>query len=64
MGGDRLYNEALNQVLNLQAAKAASGPPAKLRNEFICGLNARRACDVSMDLKHHVVRLDREEVSL
>jgi hypothetical protein len=31
MGGDRTLNEALNQALKLEAAKAAAGPPARLR---------------------------------
>jgi hypothetical protein len=31
MGGDRTLNEALNQALNLEAAKAAAGPKARLR---------------------------------
>jgi len=31
MGGDRTLNEALNQALKLEAAKAAVGPPARLR---------------------------------
>jgi len=31
MGGDRTLNEAFNQALKLEAAKAATGPPARLR---------------------------------
>jgi hypothetical protein len=31
MGGDRTLNEALNQALKLEAATAAAGPPAGLR---------------------------------
>jgi hypothetical protein len=31
MGGDRSMNEALNQALKLEAAKAAAGQPARLR---------------------------------
>jgi kynurenine formamidase len=31
MGGDRNLNEALNQALKLEAAKAAAGLPARLR---------------------------------
>jgi hypothetical protein len=31
MGGDRTLNEALNQALKLEAAKAAAAPPARLR---------------------------------
>jgi hypothetical protein len=32
MGGDRTLNEALNQVLKLETAKAAAGPLARLRD--------------------------------
>jgi hypothetical protein len=31
MDDDRSHNEALKQALKLQAAKAAAGPPARLR---------------------------------
>jgi hypothetical protein len=31
MGGDRSFNEALEQVLKLETAKAAAGPTARLR---------------------------------
>lgn len=31
MGGDMSVNEAMNQALKLEAAKAATGPTAKLR---------------------------------
>jgi hypothetical protein len=31
MGGARLLNKDLNQVLKLEAAKAAAGPPARLK---------------------------------
>jgi hypothetical protein len=31
MGGDRTLNEALNQALKLEAAKAAAGPTARMR---------------------------------
>jgi len=31
LGGDRTLNEALNQALKLEAAKATAGPPARLR---------------------------------
>jgi hypothetical protein len=31
MGGDRTLNEALNQALKLEAAKAAAWPTARLR---------------------------------
>jgi hypothetical protein len=31
MGGERSLNKALNQPLNLQAAMAVTGPPARLR---------------------------------
>jgi hypothetical protein len=30
-GGDRALNQVLNQALKLEAAKAAAGPPARLR---------------------------------
>lgn len=31
MGGDQTLNEALNQALKLEVAKAAVGPPARLQ---------------------------------
>jgi hypothetical protein len=38
-GGGRILNEALNQALKLEAAKAAAGPPARLRE--MTGVPAR-----------------------
>ena len=39
MGGDQTLNEALNQALKLEAAKAAAGPPARLQE--LTGVPAR-----------------------
>jgi len=39
MGGDGTLNGALNQALKLEAAKAAAGPPARLRE--LTGAHAR-----------------------
>jgi len=39
MGGDRNLNEALNQALKWEAAKAAAGPPARLQE--LTGASAR-----------------------
>jgi hypothetical protein len=42
MGGDRSLNEALNQALMLEAAKAAAGPPARLRKVTRTPMGTRR----------------------
>jgi hypothetical protein len=46
MGGDRTLNETLNQALNLKAAKAAAGSPARMQE-----LN--RQIEVTEELRVH-----------
>jgi hypothetical protein len=45
MGGDRKLNEALNQALKLEAAKAVTGPPAGLRKLTAVTYRANQPAD-------------------
>ena len=45
MGGDRTLNEALNQTLKLETAKAAAGHPARLRDLTRAPASVRKPSD-------------------